>query len=534
VTTIRDEAPTGGKAEEAVPYGRYQQIDTGYRTVKWHEKTLYEQSQPGLVNDILPKVEPDIAAEVGDVVAELPASARRASAPAMPEVSEPEILRHFIRLSQMTYGYDSGANVGVGTCTMKYSPRIDEQLAKLPQVTQLHPLQPDETIQGLLEVMYGFRNWIRELAGMDEVSFQARGGGHGAFTDACMIRAYHHSRGEDHRDEIITCAVSHPCNPAAASAAGFKVISLYPDDETGEIGVDALKAAISERTAGIMVTAPYDTGVFDSKIAEYARLVHEAGGVVSLDQANFNGVMTRMRAGDLGADMVHFNLHKTFSTPHGGYGPAAAAVAVKQQFRDFLPAPVVAFDGERYSLDYDLPHSIGKIGTFNGMVMNVVKAFAYVLSMGTEGLRAASEWAVINNNYLTKKILEVPGLSISWPNRRKLQEGRFSMQKLFEDTGVTTTDFNYRLADFGVATYFESHHPVIVPNPMTPEPSEGQSRADLDQFVGAFHQISKEAYNEPEIVTTAPHRCIVHREIHDYEDLTQVPFTWRTWKKQHG
>ena len=513
---------------------RYEAIETGYHAVRWHEKTLYEHSQPGLVNEVLPRVEAAVADEVGDVTAQLPAAARRAQAPALPEVSEPEILRHFIRCSQMTYGYDSGPNVGVGTCTMKYSPRIDEQLAGLPSVTRLHPLQPEDTMQGVLEVMYAFGEWIRELAGMDEVSFQARGGGHGAFTDACMIRAYHASRGEHHRDEIFTCAVSHPCNPAAASAAGFKVISLYPDEVTGEIGVDALKAAISERTAGIMVTAPYDTGVFDSQIAEYARLVHEAGGVVSLDQANFNGVMTRMRAGDLGADMVHFNLHKTFSSPHGGYGPAAAAVGVKKQFRDFLPVPVVAFDGSRYFLDYDLPHSIGKIGTFHGMVPNVVRAYSYVLAMGTAGLRTASEWAVINNNYLIKKLLEVPGVTISWGNRRKLQEARFSLQKLYEDTGVTTTDFNYRLADFGVATYFESHVPVIIPNPVTPEPTEGQSRADLDRFIEAFHAISAEAYAEPDIVKTAPHRCIIHREIHDYEDLTEIPFTWRVWKKMHG
>jgi len=512
----------------------FESIETGYRSVQWNEPTLYEQSRPGISNDVLPRVEPEIEAVVGDVVGALPAAARRAAPPPLPEVSEPEILRHFVRCSQMTFGYDSGAAVGVGTCTMKYSPRANELLAGLPALRDLHPLQPEEDMQGLLAVMFEFRNWLRELAGMDEVSFQPRGGGHGAFTDACMIRAYQRARGEDHRDEIITCAVSHPCNPATAAAAGFRVISLYPDPATGDLGLDAMKAAISERTAGLMITAPYDTGVFDSRIADYARLVHEAGGVVSLDQANFNGVMTRLRAGDLGADMVHFNLHKTFSTPHGGYGPAASAVAVKAPFRDFLPVPIVTFDGERYHLEHDLPATIGKIGAFQGMVLNVVRAYAYVLAMGVEGLRAASEWAVINNNYLIGRLLEVPGLSISWPNRRKLQEARFSLEKLRADTGVTTTDVNYRLADFGIAPYFESHVPRIVAEPLTPEPTEGQSKADLDRFADALRRIAEEAYSRPEIVTTAPHRCIVHREVHDYEDLTQVPFTWRTWQRMHG
>ena len=270
-------------AVEADRYARYKEIDTGYRAPRWHEKTLYEQSRVGTVNEILPAVDPEVAAETGAMDA-LPAEARRAVPPAMPEVTEPEILRHYVRCSQMTYGYDSGSNVGVGTCSMKYSPRVNEQLAKMPKVSDLHPLQPEESLQGVLEIMYKMRGWLCELGGMDEVTFQPRGGGHGAYTDACLIRAYHRSRGEEFRDEIITCAVSHPCNPAAAAAAGFKVISLYPDQTTGEIGIDALKAAISSRTAGIMVTAPYDTGVFDSKIAEYARLVHEAGGVVSLDK----------------------------------------------------------------------------------------------------------------------------------------------------------------------------------------------------------------------------------------------------------
>ena len=349
-----------------------------------------------------------------------------------------------------------------------------------------------------------------------------------------MMRAYHHSRGEDFRDEVITCAVSHPCNPAAAAAAGIQGDQPVPGPSDWGHRHRGLKAAISPRTAGVMITAPYDTGVFDSKIAEYARLVHEAGGLVSLDQANFNGVMTRTSALVTWAPTW---CTSTFTRPSrhpmGHMVPAAGAVAVKKEFVAFLPVPLVTFDGSSYHLDFSLPQTIGKIGSFFGMVPNVVKAYAYVLAMGTDGLRAASEWAVINNNYLIRKLLEVRGMDISFPNRRKLQEARFTLKKLFDETGVSTTDVNYRLTDFGVAAYFESHMPRIIDEPMTPEPTEGQSREDLDRFIGAIHQISEEAYTTPEIVKSAPHRCIIRREIHDYKSLTEVPFTWRAWKKLH-
>jgi len=506
----------------------YESIETGYQAVRWHEPVVYELSRKGSRNDIIPEAEEEIRDRIGDVLARIPDKIRRTKALELPELSEPEVMRHYLRLSQQTFGFDSGINIGLGTCTMKYSPKINEQLTRLPGLTAIHPLQPEETIQGILEIMYNLRSWLCELSGMDEFTLQPRGGAHGVYANACIMRAYHRSRGDTERDEVITCAVSHPCNAGCPAAAGFKVITLYPDKETGDIGLEALKAAVSERTAGIMLTAPYDTGVFDSELAEYVKVVHEAGGLVSLDQANFNGVMTRLRTGDIGADMMHFNLHKTFSTPHGSCGPGTGAVGVKKELRRFLPVPVVEFDGSEYHLNYDLPDSIGKVGAFYGVVINALKAYAWIMSMGADGLREAAEWAVINNNYLIKKLLEVRGVGIAWPNRRKLQEARFTLEQLKEDTGIGTSDFNQRVADYGIQTYFESHEPMIIPEPVTPEASETVTREDIDRFVEVFRRISEEAYTNPEIIRTAPHRCTIHRA--DTEPLGDPEKSITTWR----
>lgn len=515
------------------PYQEYAEIDTGYHAVRWNEPVIYEISRKGSRNEIVAEAEEEIQEAVGDVTEKISEKIRRKQPAPLPELSEPEVMRHYLRLSQQTFGYDSGVNIGLGTCTMKYSPKVNEQLARMSKISALHPLQPEETFQGLLGIMYELRNWLCELSGMDEFSFLPRGGGHGVYTNACIMRAYHKAKGNSHKDEIITCAVSHPCNAGCPSAAGYKVIELHPNKETGDIGMDQMEAAVSERTAGLFLTAPYDTGVFDSQLGEYAELVHSVGGLVSLDQANFNGVMTRMRAGDIGADLMHFNLHKTFSTPHGSAGPATGAIGVKKALRDFLPVPVLEFDGTKYHLNYDLPFTIGKTGSFYGVVLNVIKAYAYVLAMGEQGLRNAAEWAVINNNYLIKKMLEVRGVGIAWPNRGKLQEARFHLQKMKEDTGIGTAEVNLRIADYGIQTYFESHEPVIVAEPVTPEASEGASKEDLDRFVEAFRRISEEAYTNPEIVRTAPHRCAVHQtNMESLLDPKKTIVTWRAYKKR--
>lgn len=513
----------------------YEAIETGYQAVRWHEPLVYGLGRKGIVNDIAPRAEAAVVERVGKSAEQLvPPGMLRQKRPWLPELAEPEVVRHYVRLSQNNFSYDSGNTLGLGTCTMKYSPKISDKLTGSPAVSELHPLQDDATLQGILHIIYELRCWLCELAGMDEFSFQPRGGAHGVFANAAIIKAYHHSRGEDYRDEIITSVISHPANAGCPAALGYKVINLYPDQATGDVGLEQMQAAISPRTAGMMVTIPYDTGVFDRHIKAYVDMVHQAGGLVALDQANFNGVMGRLRAGDVGADLMHFNLHKTFSSPHGSVGPGSGAIGVKDFLARFLPRPLVTFDGIQYRTDCDRPDSIGKVTSFLGNIGSVVRAHAWIKALGAEGLREAAAMAVINNNYLIKKMLEVPGVDIVCAHRAKLQEARFTVEKLFQDTGVTTTDVNRRVVDYGIVSYFEGHEPMIDPNPITPEPSDSVTVDDLDRFAEIIGRVSAEAYANPEIVQTAPHRCAIHRVLEGPLTQTdQLATTWRAFLKRN-
>jgi glycine dehydrogenase subunit 2 len=511
---------------------------TNYHAVRWREPIIYELGRKGRRGFMIPKVEPEIKTVVRDAVLSIPEKMRRKTPPDWPELSEPEVVRHFIRLSQQTFGVDSGINVGVGTCTMKYNPKVNEVLARSPGITGLHPLQDASTVQGILEIIYKLQEWLCEISGMDKFSFQPRGGAHAVFANACIIRAFHKYNGElDQRDEIITTVVSHPCNAAAPASAGFKIVTLYPDEKTGCINIEALKAAVSKRTAGMMITNPYDTGIFDSNITEYINIIHEAGGLVAIDQANANCLLGRVRIGDVGADLCHFNLHKSFSTPHGSCGPGSAPIGVKEEFAKFLPIPTVEFDGSRYYLDYDRPHSIGKVAEFHGVAQNVVRAYAWILSMGAEGLRETSEVAVLNNNYLLKKLLEVRGVSLPWDKSHpfRMQDVRLSLEKLKEETGIKIDDVNRRIVDFGVQRCFTSHEPWIVPEPFTPEPTESASKEDLDMFAEIFRRISTEAYTNPEKIKKAPHNCAISRiNLSPSSDPKKWAMTWRAYIKKHG
>jgi glycine dehydrogenase subunit 2 len=508
-----------------------------FHQASWNEPILFEVSSPGERGLLAPEVDDEIRAAVGDPLAEIPESLRRSEPPALPELSQPQVLRHYLRLSQETLGNDVNIHLGLGTCTMKHSPRVNEELIRSPAVADLHPLQDEETVQGLLEVLYRFERMLCEISGMSRFTFQPAGGSQGVYANARMMRAYHEARGEGHRDEIVTTIFSHPCDGASPATAGYKVITVYPG-EKGYPEPDAIRAAVSDQTAGLMITNPEDTGLFNPHIDEIVEIVHDAGGLCHYDQANANGILGITRARDAGFDVCQFNLHKTFSSPHCSMGMPCGATGVSDELAAFLPIPTVEFDGSRYYLDYDRPDSVGKIRAFHGVPATVVRSYAWVLSLGAAGLRQVAEVAVLNNNYLAAKLSEVEGIEVSFsdgnPDRR-LEQIRYSLAKLQEETGIGTVDVARRTADFGVASYFPSHEPWIVPEPATLEPSESYSRADLDTYAEIMAQISREAYEDPETVLGAPHRSTVHKmDPAPHDDPERWALTWRAYVRKTG
>jgi glycine dehydrogenase subunit 2 len=504
-----------------------------FHQARWDEPIIFELSRQGQRGILVPEVEEEIKEQVGERLQGLPPFMRRKQPPALPELSQPQVLRHYVRLSQENLGTDLNVDVGQGTCTMKYSPKINDQLAVVPQVAELHPLQDQRTVQGILEVMYRFEEMLKEISGLDRFSLQPGAGSAAIYTNVSIIRAYHEARGEGRqRDEIITTIFSHPSNAACARTAGYRVVTLYPDED-GYPDLDALKAVVSERTAGLLITNPEDTGIFNPRIQEFVNVVHEAGGLCSYDQANANGILGITRAGDSGFDLCHFNLHKTFSSPHGCGGPAVGATGVREELARFLPVPLVDFDGSRYFLDYDLPQSIGKIGPFYGVAPVVVRAYAWVMSLGAEGLREVAQTAVLNNNYLLKKVLEIPGVSAPYAaGRRRIEQVRYSWEELAEETGVHSEEIGLRAADFGVH-YWTSHHPFIVPEPCTLEPTESYSKDELDEYAAILAHVAKEARTEPEVVKTAPHNSTIHSIDHGpLDDPAQWAMTWRAYRRK--
>jgi len=499
----------------------------------WDEPIIFELSNPGERGILPPAAADGIREAVADIASTLPRTLRRKTPPKLPEMAQPQVVRHYVRLSQENLGFDLNIDIGQGTCTMKYSPKINEQSARMPQMAQLHPLQPEETVQGILKIMYEFEQILKEISGMDRFSLQPGAGSAAIYTAASIIRAYHTRRGDaEGRREIITTIFSHPSDVACAKTAGFDVVTLYPDEE-GYPDLDALRAAVCRRTAGLMITNPEDTGIFNPRIADFVEVVHKAGGLCFYDQANANGTLGITRAREAGFDLCHFNLHKTFSTPHGSGGPGAGAIGVIEELAPFLPVPVVSCDGERYFLDHDRPQSIGKVRAFYGVVPAVLKAYAWVMSLGAEGLLEVSKTAVLNNNYLLEKMREIPGVSVPYAKgKRRIEQARYSWEKLRAETGVNSEDIGLRAADFGVH-YWTSHHPFVVPEPCTLEPTESFSKADLDEYVDILKHVADEARDDPERVKTAPHNSTVHRtEQAPLDDPTQWAVTWRAYQKK--
>lgn len=501
-----------------------------YHQAKWDEPIIFELHQEGERGVALPRTEESISKSIGDGLSVLPKKLRRKKSVGLPEISQNRVLRHYLRLSQETLGAALNVEIGQGTCTMKYSPKINEEFTTSSKMAALHPHQDVSTVQGILEITHNLDLYMREISGMDYFSFQPGSGTQALFAMASIVRAYHEANGEgNQRDEIITTIFSHPSQSATAAVKGYKIITLYPD-ENGFPDIEELKKAVSKRTAGFVVANPEDTGIFNPEIKNFTKVVHEVGGICYYDQANANGLLGITRAKEAGFDMCFFNLHKTFSTPHASGGPATGALGVKDELKPYLPAPIVEYDDLDYKFNYNLEHSIGKVRLFHGVPPNILRAYAWIRALGADGLKDVAEIAVLNNNYLYNQILKIKGVSVPYIKGLRLEQVRYSWDKLTKETGVTSDDISRRMADFA-HQYWTSHPPEIVPEPFTLEPTESPSMVDLDEYINSLAYISEEAYNNPERVKNAPHNSSIHKITNKkyFEDPKKWAISWRTY-----
>jgi glycine dehydrogenase subunit 2 len=480
----------------------------GFHQATWEEPLIIERSQKGKIgyDPILPTSHE--TSTIGDPLGKIPKRlVREADAP-LPELSEPEVVRHFTRLSQENYTPDVGI-YPLGSCTMKYNPKISEIVVQTHKLEKVHPEQDESTVQGILELMYRLDRILSDITGMSRMSLQPAAGAHGEFLGALIIRAHHMASGEsDGRTEMIIPDSAHGTNPASAAMAGFRVV-VVPSDSSGMVDTHALRKAVGPKTAGLMITNPNTLGIFERNIVEIARTVHDSGGLLYYDGANFNPILGKVRPGDMGFDIVHLNLHKTFATPHGGGGPGAGPVGVTKRLEGYLPVPLIAYDGKKYFLDYDLPDSVGKIRAFHGNVGVLVRAYTYIMSLGIEGLESVAETAVLNTNYVLAKMLKEGLFELPFSRMRK-HEFVLSAKKIAEKTGVRALDIAKRMLDKGVhapTVYF----PLVVEEAMMVETPETESLYDLDKFVEAMVSSAKEAEENPEVLRNAPHATTVGR-----------------------
>lgn len=466
-----------------------------------HEQTLiFEVSREGRTGYNLPTpTVPEV-----DLESLLPATMIRKEVAELPEVSELDVVRHYTALSTRNHGVDSGF-YPLGSCTMKYNPKVNEDMARLPGFAHIHPLQPVETIQGALELMVDLQEQLAEITGMDEVTLQPAAGAHGEWTGLMLIKAFHERNGDTARTKVLVPDSAHGTNPASAVVAGFETVTVK-SDERGLVDLDDLKSKVGADTAALMLTNPNTLGLFEADILEISKVVHEAGGKLYYDGANSNAILGIARPGDMGFDVVHLNLHKTFTGPHGGGGPGSGPVGVKRDLIPFLPTPIVTKTDEGFGLDYDRPHSIGRIKPFYGNFGINVRAYSYIKTMGAEGLTRVSREAVLNANYMFARLkgaFDVP--YDTYCKHEFVLSGK--RQKAL---GVRTLDIAKRLLDFGYhppTIYF----PLNVEECIMVEPTETESKETLDAFCDAMLQIAKEAEENPEIVQTAPHTTVVKR-----------------------
>jgi glycine dehydrogenase subunit 2 len=485
------------------------------------EKPIFEYSRPGRGAAAQHPPAPSADA-IGR--AAIPDALRRREAPLLPEVSELDAVRHFTRLSQLNFSIDTNF-YPLGSCTMKYNPKACNQYAMLPQFLGRHPLAPATVGQGFLSCMSELQDMLKEVTGMAAVSLSPMAGAHGEFAGVAMIRAYHRARGDLARDEIIVPAAAHGTNPATATMCGCSVKEI-PVDAEGDVDLDALMKAVGPKTAGIMLTNPSTLGVFERKIEAVARIVHGAGGLLYYDGANLNAILGKVRPGDMGFDAIHMNLHKTFSTPHGGGGPGAGAVGVSARLEPFLPVPLVGSDeqGHRWLDETDRPQSIGRLSAFMGNAGVLLRAYIYMRMLGRDGMARVGEFATLNANYLQARLRDA-GYELAYPTRRASHEFILTLRREAKEFDVTAMDIAKRLLDFGIhapTTYF----PMLVPECLLIEPTETESPETLDGFVEAMVAILADARSDPARLKAAPYTMPVRR-LDDVRAAKQLDLTWK-------
>ena len=461
--------------------------------------------------------------ELSSIPSQIPKQLQRTKPISIPNLDETQIVRHFHHLSQRNFGIDTGM-YPLGSCTMKYNPKLNEEITSWHQFSCLHPYQHHSTIQGTLQMMFELEGMLSELTGMKAFTLQPAAGAHGEFLGMLLARAYHEANGDTKRVDVITPDTAHGTNPASVSMAGFNLVEI-PSTKEGTVDVSLVKKTVSEKTACFMLTNPNTLGIFESDILEIADIVHDAGGLLYYDGANMNAIMGKVRPGDMGFDIVHLNLHKTFSSPHGGGGPGSGPIGVSKRLLPFLPVPRIEKKEESYQFSYDHPQSIGKIKGFYGNVDVLLRAYIYIIMMGAEGLKKASEIAVLNANYLKKKILDEPGFDLPYRDLRK-HEFVLSAQGLLKEKKIRAMDVAKRLLDYGVhppTVYF----PLIVKEALMVEPTETESKQDLDEYADILHKIARE---DPAVVKSAPSKTVVGRV--DEVGATKKPvLTWNQIQK---
>ncbi len=468
---------------------------------------LNELSRTGRIGFSLPEIPKSMRVNVEDLSKVIPDAMLRTSNLDLPQLSEPEVLRHYVRLSQMNFAIDVGM-YPLGSCTMKYNPKVSQRIARNSKIANLHPYQDEETIQGALEILYELERMLCEITGMDEISLQPAAGAQGEYVGALMMKSYLHDKGMQEKDEMLVPDSAHGTNPASATMAGFKVVKI-PSSEQGIVTAEALKGLVSRKTAGMMLTVPNTLGIFEREIVEITKTVHELGGLMYYDGANMNALLGKVRPGDMDFDIVHINVHKTFATPHGGGGPGAGPVGVSSALAEYLPIPRIVRKGEMFSLDYDRPKSIGAIKSFYGNTAVLVRAYCYILSLGRDGLKTASEQAVLSSNYLLS-LLDDESYSSTTIGVPSKHEFVVSASPLKRRTGVSAGDVAKAILDSGKhspTTYF----PLIVSEALMVEPTETEPRENLETYAETLNEIAKRAQESKTELLSAPHNTAIGR-----------------------